>query len=90
MIRTNTIPVDGSNCDQLAAWDGDEGAYWAAHAEYFDRSVVDYHRRLLGAAAITANDRVLLHAPPSPDRHWAWTSRPGCWSTPGTGRPKTA
>jgi SAM-dependent methyltransferase len=59
MIRTNTIPVDGSNCDQLAAWDGDEGAYWAAHAEYFDRSVVDYHRRLLGAAAITANDRVL-------------------------------
>jgi SAM-dependent methyltransferase len=59
MMRTNSIPVDGSNREQLAAWDGDEGAYWAAHGEYFDRSVVDYHRRLLNAAAITATDRVL-------------------------------
>jgi len=59
MVRTNTIQVDPSNCDQLGAWDGDEGAYWATHADYFDRSVAEYHRRLLGAASITADDRVL-------------------------------
>jgi SAM-dependent methyltransferase len=59
MSRTNTIPVDASNRDQLAAWDGDEGAYWAEHADYFDRSVIHYHRRLLRTAAITASERVL-------------------------------
>lgn len=59
MDSASTVPVDVSNCEQLAAWDGDEGAYWAAHAEYFDRSVVDYHHRLLSAAAITASERVL-------------------------------
>jgi SAM-dependent methyltransferase len=59
MDTTNTIPVDASNRDQLTAWDGDEGAYWAAHAEYFDRSVVDYHRRLLSTAAIATGERVL-------------------------------
>jgi SAM-dependent methyltransferase len=59
MVATNTVPVDASNSEQLAAWDGDEGAYWAAHAEYFDRSVAEYHQRLLTAAAITASERVL-------------------------------
>jgi SAM-dependent methyltransferase len=58
-MRTNTIPVDASNREQLAAWDGDEGGYWAEHAEYFDRSVADYHRRLLTVAAIAARERVL-------------------------------
>jgi SAM-dependent methyltransferase len=59
MHTTNTVSVDPSNREQLHAWDGDEGAYWAAHAATFDRSVAPHHRRLLAAAAITARDRVL-------------------------------
>lgn len=51
--------VDASNTEQLRAWDGDEGAYWAAHAARFDRSAASYHARLLPAAAITPEERVL-------------------------------
>jgi SAM-dependent methyltransferase len=43
----------------LQAWDGDEGAFWAARADYFDRSAMPYHRRLLDSAAIARGDRVL-------------------------------
>jgi SAM-dependent methyltransferase len=59
MTATNAVPVDSSNVDQLRAWDGDEGEYWADNAEYFDRSIADYHQRLLAVAAIGADDRVL-------------------------------
>ena len=59
MAATNAVPVDASNMEQLRAWDGDEGAYWAAHADYFDRSAIPYHQRLLAAAAIGEGDRVL-------------------------------
>ena len=59
MTGTSALPVDASNAEQLRAWDGDEGAYWAEHAEYFDRSVAAYHERLLAAANITGSDRVL-------------------------------
>ncbi len=59
MAATSALRVDSSNQDQLRAWDGDEGAYWADHADYFDRSVADYHRRLLDQAAIDRQDHVL-------------------------------
>lgn len=59
MTSTNAVPVDSSNVEQLGAWDGDEGEYWADHAEYFDRSVAVYHERLLRLAAISEGDRVL-------------------------------
>jgi SAM-dependent methyltransferase len=59
MTGTSALQVDPSNTDQLRAWDGDEGAYWAEHAEYFDRSVAAYHERLLATANITSSDRVL-------------------------------
>jgi SAM-dependent methyltransferase len=59
MAATNAAPVDSSNIEQLRAWDGDEGEYWADNAEYFDRSVAVYHQRLLEAAAIGERDRVL-------------------------------
>jgi SAM-dependent methyltransferase len=59
MTATNAVPVDMSNVEQLRAWDGDEGAYWADNAEYFDRSIADYHQRLLAAAAIGRRDHVL-------------------------------
>jgi SAM-dependent methyltransferase len=53
------LQVDPSNADQAHAWDGDEGAYWAAHAEHFDRSVGAYHHEFLAAAEIAPADRVL-------------------------------
>ena len=59
MEATSAVRIDPTNRDQLRAWDGDEGAYWAEHAEYFDRSVAAYHERLLAAAAITQSARVL-------------------------------
>jgi SAM-dependent methyltransferase len=59
MTGTSAPEVHASNADQLRAWDGDEGDYWAQHAEYFDRSVATYHERLLAAAGIAASDRVL-------------------------------
>ena len=51
--------VDDSNSDQLRAWDGDQGAFWATHADYFDRSVAAYHDRLMRVAAIGDAERVL-------------------------------
>ena len=59
MSTTNAVPVDSSNIDQLRAWDGGEGEYWADNAEYFDRSVAGYHERLFAVAAIGERDRVL-------------------------------
>lgn len=51
--------VDPSNIEQARAWDGDEGAYWAANAERFDRSIAAYHGPFMTAAAIVPADRVL-------------------------------
>jgi SAM-dependent methyltransferase len=59
MATVNSVMVHPSNAGQLGAWDGYEGAYWAAHADYFDRSVAEYHRRLLAAAAISETEHVL-------------------------------
>ena len=59
MSAASALQVDPTNVEQLRAWDGDEGAYWADHADYFDRSVAPYHRRLLEAAGIAGTDRVL-------------------------------
>jgi SAM-dependent methyltransferase len=56
---TQPVAVAPSNVEQLRAWDGDEGSYWAEHADYFDRSVAPYHERLLAAAGIGTSDRVL-------------------------------
>ena len=53
------LSVAPGNNDQLAAWDGDEGAVWAAHPEFFDSSVRHLHRRLVEAAAVAPDDRVL-------------------------------
>ncbi|MCU7821065.1 class I SAM-dependent methyltransferase [Kitasatospora sp. DSM 101779] len=56
---TGTLQVDPSNAEQARAWDGDEGAYWAEHADRFDRSLRGYRGRLLEAAAVRPADRVL-------------------------------
>lgn len=59
MDDPTAFEVDPSNLEQSEAWDGDEGDYWARHAAHFDRSVADYHRMLLEAAAVTATSTVL-------------------------------
>jgi SAM-dependent methyltransferase len=59
MTPPDAMPVDPANSEQLRAWDGDEGSYWAAHADAFDRSGLPFHRRLIDAASIGARDRVL-------------------------------
>ena len=59
MAATNAVPVDSSNGQQLRAWDGGEGEYWAENAEYFDRSVAAYHEPLFTTAEIGERDQVL-------------------------------
>lgn len=58
-MDTETVQVDPANTQQLAAWNGTEGAYWAEHAEYFDRAVAGHDGPFQAAAAIQATDRVL-------------------------------
>jgi SAM-dependent methyltransferase len=48
-----------ANEEMAAAWDGDEGAEWARDWQRYDRAVVGYHRRLLDAAAVASDERVL-------------------------------
>jgi SAM-dependent methyltransferase len=59
MNDTTDLRVDTSNVEQLRSWDGGEGAYWAEHADLYDASVAAYHRPLLDAADIAADDVVL-------------------------------
>ena len=44
---------------QSNAWDGDEGAHWAAHADRYDEGMARYDDRVLAAAAIGENEAVL-------------------------------
>jgi SAM-dependent methyltransferase len=53
------VPVDPANREQLRAWDGDEGAYWAAHPDHFEKALDRYDEPFFAAAAIGAADRVL-------------------------------
>ena len=59
MPSIDAAPVAPSNIEQLRAWDGDEGAYWASHADYFDRAIAAYHQPFLEAGDIRDTDRVL-------------------------------
>ncbi|MXM66456.1 methyltransferase domain-containing protein [Streptomyces sp. HUCO-GS316] len=56
---TRTLQVAPSNAEQARAWDGDEGAYWAEHADQFDLALRGYRTRFLRAAAIGPADHVL-------------------------------
>lgn len=59
MSEVVTSTVDPTNVEQAKAWDGDEGAVWAANADSFDGSVAGYHAAFLDAADFKAADRVL-------------------------------
>ncbi|WP_340374873.1 methyltransferase domain-containing protein [Streptomyces sp. SS7] len=56
---TSTLSVDPANAEQARAWDGDEGTYWAEHAELFDEALRSYRTRFLTATAVGAGQRVL-------------------------------
>ena len=58
-MNTDTVPVDPANASQLAAWNGHEGAYWAEHADIFDRAIAGHDAAFQAAAAIQLTDRVL-------------------------------
>lgn len=58
-MSADSLTVDSSNVEQLRAWDGDEGRFWADHPDYFDRALAGYHAEFLAAAAIGTDDRVL-------------------------------
>ena len=59
MNDTTDLQVDATNAEQLKAWDGGEGDYWAANANQYDASVDGYHHALLDLAAIAPDDAVL-------------------------------
>lgn len=59
MAENIAAEVDSSNVEQLRAWDGDDGAYWAAHADRFEQGLAGYHHQLLAAAAIRTTATVL-------------------------------
>jgi SAM-dependent methyltransferase len=59
MVHTRLPQVHPANLDQLRAWDGTEGDYWADHADAFERSMAGYDRAFFDAAAIAPADRVL-------------------------------
>jgi SAM-dependent methyltransferase len=56
----NAAPeVHPSNVDQLRAWNGDQGDFWATRADRIDEGVAGYHDRLLDAAGIEPTSHVL-------------------------------
>ncbi|MFI5047034.1 MAG: class I SAM-dependent methyltransferase [Acidimicrobiia bacterium] len=59
MPDLDTPVVDPANADAFAAWDGNDGAYWADRQDYFERSMVRYDDAFFAAASIAATDRVL-------------------------------
>lgn len=59
MRETEALQVAPTNLEQAAAWDGDEGAFWAAHAEQFDKALDAYHPPFMEAAGIGRTDSVL-------------------------------
>lgn len=51
--------MDASNADQVRAWDGPTGDFWADNADRFDAGVARYREPFLDAAAIAETDSVL-------------------------------
>jgi SAM-dependent methyltransferase len=55
----DALDVHPANHEQWRAWDGTEGAYWAADADEFDRSVARYTGPFLDVAGIAPGEGVL-------------------------------
>jgi SAM-dependent methyltransferase len=56
-MSDKTPPV--ANVEMAAAWDGEEGANWAAHADRYDAGAAAYNAHLLRAARISAPDDIV-------------------------------
>jgi SAM-dependent methyltransferase len=59
VVAPRSVDVDPGNAAQLGAWDGAQGAHWAAQADRFDRAVARYDEPFLAAAGLRPGDRVL-------------------------------
>lgn len=59
MPVTSSIEVHPTNEGQARAWDGDEGRYWAAHADWYEAALAGYDGPLMAAAAVEPGDAVL-------------------------------
>ena len=59
MTRKQLTRVAPENAEQARAWDGDEGDYWARHADRFDAALTRHQPRFLETAAIGPTDAVL-------------------------------
>jgi SAM-dependent methyltransferase len=51
--------VDVRNAEMAGAWNGEEGEFWAAHADRYDLASAAFDPALLAAARVGAADRVL-------------------------------
>jgi SAM-dependent methyltransferase len=58
-MPTRELIVAPGNEAQAQAWDGDEGEIWARYPEFFESSVRRHQAKLMEAAALTAEARVL-------------------------------
>jgi SAM-dependent methyltransferase len=58
-MNHKTLAIDPRNAGQLREWDGEHGAYWAEHADTYDRSYADYQPALLAAIGAQPGERVL-------------------------------
>ena len=58
-MPTSELIVAPGNEFQARAWDGDEGEIWARYPEFFESSVRRHQAKLMEAAALTAESRVL-------------------------------
>lgn len=59
MTDTTMPTVATANEAMAAAWNGEDGAHWVAHAEHYERSIARYQAPLFDAAAIAGAERVL-------------------------------
>ena len=53
------LVVAPSTAEQARAWDGDEGQYWADHADQFDAALRAYQPTFMAAAGLEESDDVL-------------------------------
>ena len=58
-MPTRELIVAPGNEQQARAWDGDEGEIWAGDPEFFESSVRQHQAKLMEAAALTTEARVL-------------------------------
>lgn len=58
-MPTSELLVAPGNEQQAGAWDGDEGEIWARYPGFFESSLRQHQAKLMEAAALTAEARVL-------------------------------